>query len=144
MRPLALTALAVILFSISLPARGQSPVLSVKQDSVSYLMKEGAYLGFRQVNLSMGEIGFEVKVTSKLKGKSSARLEFRIDQPKGRKSKRIGTLRIPDTADTTYAIKLQGNLRNAIGVHDLYLVAKGSGEFNITGFAFISNWWRTD
>jgi hypothetical protein len=107
-------------------------------------MKEGAYLGFRQVNLSMGEIGFEVKVTSKLKGRTNTRLEFRIDQPKGRKSKRIGTLRIPDTADTTYAIKLQGNLRNAMGVHDLYLVAKGSGEFNITGFAFIANWWRTD
>ncbi|GEP97786.1 carbohydrate-binding protein [Chitinophaga cymbidii] len=135
--------MAVILLSISLPARGQSSVLSVP-DSVSYLMKEGAYLGFRQVNLSMGEIGFEVKVTSKLGGKSNARLEFRIDQPKGRRSKRIGTLRIPDTADTTYAIKLQGNLRHAMGVHDLYLVAKGSGEFNIIGFKFISNWWRTD
>lgn len=111
---------------------------------MSFAMKEGAYLGFRQVNLSMGEIGFEVLVTSNLKGRSDARLEFRIDQPKGRKSRRIGTLRIPDTADTTYAIKLQGNLRNAMGVHDLYLVAKGSGAFNITGFSFIPNWWRID
>lgn len=111
---------------------------------MSFAMKEGAYLGFRQVNLSMGEIGFEVLVTSNLKGRSDARLEFRIDQPKGRKSRRIGTLRIPDTADTTYAIKLQGNLRNAMGVHDLYLVAKGSGAFHITGFSFIPNWWRID
>lgn len=111
---------------------------------MSFAMKEGAYLGFRQVNLSMGEIGFEVLVISNLKGRSDARLEFRIDQPKGRKSRRIGTLRIPDTADTTYAIKLQGNLRNAMGVHDLYLVAKGSGAFSITGFSFIPNWWRID
>lgn len=142
MKPLALTAIAVILLILTLPARGQLALPLAPPDTVSYNMKSGAFLGFRQVNLSMGEVGFEVVVSSNLKGKSKTRLEFRIDQPKGKRSRRIGTLRIPDTADTTYTIKLRGNLRNAMGVHDLYLVAKGDGEFNITGFNFIPNWWR--
>lgn len=141
MKPLALAALAAILLFIALPARGQSagPSPSRPADAAKkFLMKEGSFLGFSQVNLSMGEIGFEVLVSSNIKGKSSPRLEFRIDKPKG---KVIGTLRIPDTADTTFSLKLTGQLRNAAGVHDLYLVAKGEGEFNISGFSFIANYW---
>lgn len=109
-----------------------------KPPEKKFLMKEGTFLGFSQVNLSMGEIGFEVLVSSNIKGKSTPRLEFRIDKPKGRV---IGTLKIPHTADTTYSLKLTGQLRNAMGVHDLYLVARGEGEFNITGFSFIHNFW---
>ncbi|MGX5817143.1 carbohydrate-binding protein [Chitinophaga lutea] len=140
MKPLALVALAAIILLLSLPARGQLALHKppAERPETSYVMKKGAYLGFSQVNLSMGEIGFEVKVSSNVKGKSGPTLEFRIDKPKGKK---IGTLRIPHTADTVHAIKLIGQLRHAIGVHDLYLVAGGDGEFNITGFAFIHNFW---
>lgn len=139
MKPLALAALAAILFFITLPARGQSATPSPLQPpDKKFLMKEGSFLGFSQVNLSMGEIGFEVLVSSNIKGKSSPRLEFRIDKPKG---KVIGTLKIPHTADTTFSLKLTGQLRYAMGVHDLYLVAKGEGEFNISGFSFIPNYW---
>lgn len=137
MKPLALAALAAILLFIALPARGQAPA-AVPPPDKKFLMKDGAFLGFSQVNLSMGEIGFEVLVSSNIKGKSAPRLEFRIDKPKGRI---IGTLKIPDTADTTFALKLTGQLKYAMGVHDLYLVAKGDGEFNISGFSFIPNYW---
>lgn len=133
MKPLALAA--IILFMI-LPARAQSAVSNIPAKD-TFMLKEGSYLGFRQVNLSMGEIGFEVLVSSKTKNKS--KLEFRIDMPKGRKSKLIGTLSIPYTADTTLSLKLRGRLRNAWGVHDLYLVGKGA-EFNISGFGFIFNY----
>ncbi|MEZ2442966.1 hypothetical protein QFZ51_003461 [Chitinophaga sp. W3I9] len=104
--------------------------------ATEFQMKEGSYLSFAQVNLSLGEIGFRVEVASEHK-KSNARLEFRIDKPKG---KIIGTLDIPYTGDSTYALKLTGNLRHAEGVHDLYLVAKGGMPFSITAFGFIFNY----
>lgn len=137
MKPLVLAAIVAISIFFALPARGQLVPATKSADETKYLMREGAYLGFRQVNLSMGEIGFEVTISSNIKGKASPTLEFRRDSPRGKK---IGTLKIPDTADTTFNIKLTGQLRNAMGVHDLFLVAKGSGEFNISGFAFIRNY----
>lgn len=138
MKPLVLAAVVAISILFAFPARGQLvPAGKSKEPETKYLMKEGTYLGFRQVNLSMGEIGFEVTISSNIKGKASPTLEFRIDKPKGKK---IGSLKIPDTADTTFNIKLTGQLRHAMGVHDLFLVAKGSGEFNIFGFAFIHNY----
>jgi len=137
MKPLVLAAIVAISILFAFPARGQLVPAGKKEPETKYLMKEGAYLGFRQVNLSMGEIGFEVTISSNIKGKASPTLEFRIDKPKGKK---IGSLKIPDTADTTFNIKLTGQLRHAMGVHDLFLVARGSGEFNIFGFAFIRNY----
>jgi hypothetical protein len=108
----------------------------VKKHETEFTMKEGAFLGFPQVNLSLGEIGFRVEVSKTSKDKNS-KLEFRIDKPKG---KIIGTLDIPYTGDTTYALKLVGNLRHAEGVHDLFLVAKGASSFSITSFSFIWNY----
>lgn len=138
MKPLVLAAMVAISIFFAFPARGQLvPASKASEPEKKYLMKDGSYLGFRQVNLSMGEIGFEVTISSNIKGKASPTLEFRIDKPKGKK---IGSLKIPDTADTTFNIKLTGQLRHAMGVHDLFLVAKGSGEFNISGFAFIRNY----
>ncbi|WP_157305458.1 carbohydrate-binding protein [Chitinophaga tropicalis] len=102
-------------------------------------MKSGTYLGFGQVNLSMGEIGFKVVVFCQNKERKSARLEFRIDRPKGKKSRRIGTLKIPYTGDTTYALKLTGNPKYSYGIHDLYLVAKGS-QFSITSVSFVQDY----
>ncbi|WP_346319249.1 carbohydrate-binding protein [Chitinophaga sp. YIM B06452] len=137
MRPLALAVTAAILFTLSLPARGQLLSRTPPPDTVRYQMKDGSFLAFRQVNLSMGEIGFEILVSSNIKSKNGPKLEFRIDRPKGKK---IGSLKIPDTADTTFTLKLTGQLRNAFGVHDLFLVAKGEGEFQISGFGFIHNY----
>jgi len=104
-----------------------------------FKMKAGSYLGFGQVNLGMGEIGFKVVVFCQNKDNKNARLEFRIDRPKGKKSRRIGTLKIPFTGDTTYALKLTGNPRYSFGVHDLYLVAKGN-PFSITSVSFVQDY----
>lgn len=113
-----------------------APAAKKGNRATEFQMKEGSYLSFAQVNLSLGEIGFRVEVASEHK-KSNARLEFRIDKPKG---KIIGTLEIPYTGDSTYALKLTGNLRHAEGVHDLYLVARGAMPFSITSFGFIYNY----
>lgn len=123
---------------VHLSVYGQTVVPPAKKGNraTEFQMKEGSYLSFAQVNLSLGEIGFRVEVASEHK-KSNARLEFRIDKPKG---KIIGTLEIPYTGDSTYALKLTGNLRHAEGVHDLYLVAKGAMPFSITSFGFIYNY----
>lgn len=131
----------LLLFAfVSLSVCGQTaaPAAAAKKGNrqTEFQMKEGSYLSFAQVNLSLGEIGFRVEVASEHK-KSNARLEFRIDKPKG---KIIGTLEIPYTGDSTYALKLTGNLRHAEGVHDLYLVAKGAMPFSITSFGFIYNY----
>jgi hypothetical protein len=140
MKPLAILVTAALLCCLSMRASGQGVLRTPASDTTKYMMKQGSYLGFRQVNLSMGEIGFEVVISSNLKGKSAPRLEFRIDRPNGKRSKKLGSIRIPDTADTTFNVKLTGQLRHAIGIHDLFLVAKGAGEFEISGFSFIHNY----
>jgi hypothetical protein len=97
-------------------------------------MKSGSFLGFGQVNLGMGEVGF--KITVYCDSKKSSKLEFRINRPRGKKSRKIGTLKIPFTGDTTYAIKFTGNPKYSNGVHDVYLVAKGGSPFSITAISF--------
>ncbi|WP_083550606.1 carbohydrate-binding protein [Chitinophaga jiangningensis] len=109
---------------------------SAKKFETEFRMQNGSYLGFSQVNLSLGEIGFKVEVNKTSKDKGS-KLEFRIDKPKG---KIIGTLEVPYTGDTTYALKLVGNLKHAEGVHDLFIVAKGASSFSIVAFSFIWNY----
>ncbi len=109
---------------------------SAKKYETEFKMQNGSYLGFSQVNLSLGEIGFQVEVNKTTKDKGS-KLEFRIDKPKG---KIIGTLEVPFTGDTTYALKLVGNLKHAEGVHDLFIVARGSSSFSIVAFSFIWNY----
>jgi hypothetical protein len=83
----------------------------------------------------MGEVGFRVGVFSERKQKGT-RLEFRINRPRGKKSRKIGTLKIPFTGDTTYALKFTGNPKYSNGVHDVYLVAKGGSPFSITAISF--------
>lgn len=128
----------LVLVFLSLSVTGQTTTPSAKKGnrSTEFQMKEGSYLAFAQVNLSRGEIGFRVEVASEHKN-GKAKIEFRIDKPKG---KIIGTLEVPYTGDSTYALKLTGNLRHAEGVHDLYLVAKGANSFSITSFGFIFNY----
>ncbi|CAL1517953.1 carbohydrate-binding protein [Chitinophaga sp. MM2321] len=130
--------LFLLLAFVQLTVYGQTAAPAGKKGerSTEFKMKEGSYLSFTQVNLSLGEIGFKVEVACEHK-KSNAKLEFRIDKPKG---KIIGTLDIPYTGDSTYALKLTGNLRHAEGVHDLYLVARGEIAFSITSFSFIYNY----
>lgn len=103
-------------------------------------MKSGSCLGFGQVNLSMGEVGFRIVVFCESKNSKNARLEFRIDKPRGKKSRKIGTLKIPFTGDTTFTLKFTGNPKYSNGVHDLYLVAKGSSPFSITSISFVQEY----
>ncbi|RFS26989.1 hypothetical protein DVR12_04180 [Chitinophaga silvatica] len=128
----------LIILIVSLSVHGQTSTPSAKKGNraTEFQMKEGSYLSFAQVNLSLGEIGFRVEVASEHKN-SKSKIEFRIDKPKG---KIIGTLEIPYTGDSTYALKLTGNLKHAEGVHDLYLVARGAYGFSITSFGFIFNY----
>jgi len=157
MRPI----LCLILMILQLLAKGQaaapSPASSPPKDSSSvpkadsakvrkgnfeteFKMKSGAFIGFGQVNLSMGEVGVRLEVFCESKKSNSARLEFRIDKPRGKKSRKIGTLKIPFTGDTTFAVKFTGNPKYSNGVHDLYLVAKGSSPFSITSISFIQDY----
>lgn len=105
-----------------------------------FKMKNGSFLGFGQVNLSMGEVGVRLEVFCESKKSNAARLEFRIDKPRGKKSRKIGTLKIPFTGDTTFSVKFTGNPKYSNGVHDLYLVAKGSSPFSITSISFIQDY----
>lgn len=131
----------LVLFLIPLLVQGQTAAPSTNpttpqapkvKHETEFQMKSGSYLGFGQVYLGMGEIGFKVEVTNSQK--SEPVLEFRIDKPKG---KLIGTLKIPYTGDTTYALKVPAKMGKNHGTHDLYLVAKGSGQFIISSFSFI-------
>lgn len=131
----------LVIFLIPMLVQGQTaapstpqatpPAPKVKHET-EFQMKSGSYLGFGQVYLGMGEIGFKVEVTNSQK--SEPTLEFRIDKPKG---KIIGTLKIPYTGDTTYALKVPAKMGKNRGTHDLYLVAKGGGQFIISSFSFI-------
>lgn len=136
MRLMLLLLFAFVPLFVAGQTTAPAPAAKKGNRATEFQMKEGSYLSFAQVNLSLGEIGFRVEVASEHK-KSNARLEFRIDKPKG---KIIGTLEIPYTGDSTYALKLTGNLRHAEGVHDLYLVARGAMPFSITSFGFIYNY----
>jgi hypothetical protein len=126
------------------PATTAPPADSAKAKKgnfeTEFKMKSGSFLGFGQVNLSMGEVGFKVVVFCESKTKKNARLEFRIDRPRGKKSRRIGTLKIPFTGDTTFALKFTGNPKYSNGVHDLYLVAKGGSPFSITSITFMQDY----
>jgi hypothetical protein len=124
------------------PPEGTTPPVTTPQKKgnfeTEFKMKSGSYLGFGQVNLSMGEIAFKVEVFCETK-KKNGRLEFRIDKPKGKKSRRLGTLKIPYTGDSTYTLKMTGNPKYSYGVHDLYLVSKGS-PFSITSISFVQDY----
>jgi hypothetical protein len=119
------------------PPVADSPAVRKGDFQTEYKMKANSYLGFGQVNLGMGEIGVKVVVFCENKAKASSRLEFRLDKPKGKKSHRVGSLKIPFTNDSTFSLKLTGNSKYFYGVHDIYLVAKGSGQFSITSISFI-------
>lgn len=112
-----------------------APVVRKGNFETEFKMKSGSYLGFGQVNLGLGEVAVKVTVFCENKQSKGSRLEFRINSPKGKKSRRIGTLKIPYTGDTTYNLKMTGNSKYSFGVHDLYLVAKGS-QFSITAISF--------
>ena len=112
-----------------------APVVRKGNFETEFKMKSGSYLGFGQVNLGLGEVAVKVTVFCENKQSKGSRLEFRINSPKGKKSRRIGTLKIPYTGDTTYNLKMTGNSKYSFGVHDLYLVARGS-QFSITAISF--------
>ncbi|RFM33200.1 carbohydrate-binding protein [Chitinophaga silvisoli] len=117
------------------PPAQPAPVVRKGNFETEFKMKSGSYLGFGQVNLGLGEVAVKVTVFCENKQSKGSRLEFRINSPKGKKSRRIGTLKIPYTGDTTFNLKMTGNSKYSFGVHDLYLVARGS-QFSITAISF--------
>lgn len=113
------------------------PTAKPKEKGKSFPMNDKTILAFAQVNLGQGEYGFIVEVQCKTQQKDT-RIEFRADAPKG---KLIGALKITYTGDTTQLFRFSGIPQHAWGIHDIYLVARGSGSnlFTIHSFTF-SRW----
>ncbi|UCJ10045.1 carbohydrate-binding protein [Chitinophaga pendula] len=121
-----------------IPALCQAmPAAKEKEKGKTFPMNDKTILAFAQVNLGQGEYGFIVEVQCKTQQKNT-RIEFRADTPKG---KLIGALKITYTGDTTRMFRFSGIPQHAWGIHDLYLVARGSGSnlFTIHSFTF-SRW----
>jgi hypothetical protein len=103
-------------------------------------MKPGGYLLYRNMDFGTGARAFRAEVSAEMQGIRDARLELRLDNPAGRL---LGTVQVEPTAGRT-SYRLTGTTIGAPvrGVHDLALVARGSGAdidghvFNITWFAF--------
>lgn len=110
-----------------------------------YQMKlgDGGYLAFRSVDFGEGAKGFRVEASSENPLLQEGRLEIRLDNPAG---PLVGVVPVPKTGGKTeYRILTAAIGPSAKGTHDLYLVARGSGDasqrrlFNITWFAFERN-----
>lgn len=104
-------------------------------------LKDGGYLQFHDMDFGSGAAGFRVEVSSENTELKDAALEFRLDNPAGAL---IGTARIDGGHEKTAYSVLAGSVSSvARGVHDLCLVARGSGGdapghlFNVTWFAFM-------
>src|SRR5690606_36410098 len=83
MRLMLMLVQCIVLFLIPFFVQGQTAAPSTKpRPETEFKMQNGSYLGFGQVYLGMGEIGFKVEVSNQQKAEST--LEFRIDKPKGK------------------------------------------------------------
>ena len=103
-------------------------------------LKDGGYLQFHDVDFGLGAASFRVELSSENAALKDAVLELRLDNPAG---KLIGSTKVESTGGRTEYRILSGPVNaEAIGVHDLCLVARGGGGdpqghlFNITWFAF--------
>jgi hypothetical protein len=107
-----------------------------------YQMKlgDGGYLEFRNVDFGEGAKAIRVEMSSENASLRDGRLEIRLNNPEG---PLIGVVSVPVTGGrTAYRILTATIKPSARGIHDLFLVARGSGDatqrrlFNITWFAF--------
>lgn len=111
-----------------------------------FKLKDGGYLKFNQMDFGPGAAGFRVEVSSENAGLREARLEFRIDSPWGKK---IGEAVVSYTKGKDNYVVLTAPVGGAEGIHDVYLVARGSGGdrrghlFNVNWFTF-SRTYRAD
>jgi hypothetical protein len=104
-------------------------------------MKDGGYLEFHAVDFGAGGTAmFHVEISSEVATLRDARIEVHLDHPAGRP---IATLVVsPTGGKTTYRVLSARPDRSVRGVHNLCLVARGSGAdaqghlFNITWFNF--------
>lgn len=103
-------------------------------------MKPGGYLLFHQMDFATGANGFHVEVSSENVGLRSAVLEVHLDNPGG---PMVGSVPIEFTGGpTSYRTLMASIAPNARGIHDLALVARGTGGdvnghlFNVTSFGF--------
>lgn len=107
-----------------------------------YQMKlgDGGYLGFHNMDFGEGATSFRVEISSENTSLHEGRLEVRLDNPAG---SLMGVVPVQATGGRTeYRILTTAIGPSAKGVHDLFLVARGSSDaaqrrlFNITWFAF--------
>jgi hypothetical protein len=111
----------------------------VKQD-FHFKLKNNGYLMFKDIDFGDGAKSFKISVSCENSKIKNARVEFRLDSPTG---KLVGVADVGFTYWITYYKELKGNIDNATGVHDLYIVAKGqNGDaygrlFNVNWFTFV-------
>jgi arabinoxylan arabinofuranohydrolase len=107
-----------------------------------YQMKlgDGGYLGFRDVDFGQGAKSIRIEVSSENSHLRNGQLEVRLDNPAG---PCIGIVRIePTGGQTEYKVLTVATAPSAKGIHDLFLVARGSANtaqrrlFNVTWFSF--------
>ncbi len=104
-----------------------------------FKMREGGYLRFNNMDFGNGAAGFKVEVSCENENLKDGKIEFRLDNPYGRK---IGEANVLYTKGKTNYVVLSGPVSGASGVHDICLVASGSGGdevarlFNVNWFTF--------
>lgn len=130
---------AMAAYSQTAPPQQQKVQDTTKEKVPTFTMNNGNALAFFQVNLGQGEFGFRVEVQCNNKLQKGSRIEFRVDKPKG---KIIGSVKVEYTGDTTHVLKLTHIPRHAWGIHDIYVIARGSGGnlFTISSFSYIRTW----
>lgn len=105
-----------------------------------FKMKDNGYLRFNRIDFADGASGFRVEVSSEFASLMDGQLEFRIDHLTGRI---IAKVAIYYTGAKTNYTVLNGTLVSGVsGIHDVYLIARGSNGdkqghlFNLAWFTF--------
>ncbi len=94
---------------------------------------------FKNMDFGKGAKSFKIEVSCENSKINNAKVEFRLDRPDG---ELIGSADVGFTYWITYYKELTGEVKNAVGIHDLYIVAKGeNGDaygrlFNVNWFTF--------
>ena len=94
---------------------------------------------FKDIDFGTGAKGFKIAISCENSQIKNAEVEFRLDSANG---KLIGSTHIGFTYWITYYKEHIGEIKDASGIHDLYIVAKGEladpyGRlFNINWFTF--------
>jgi arabinoxylan arabinofuranohydrolase len=101
-----------------------------------FKLKEGGYLRFNRMDFGAGAAGFRVEVSCEQPNLRDGTLEFRLDSPYG---PLVGQAAVACTKGRTNYVVLTGPVSGAAGIHDVCLVAHGSGGDDV-GHLFNVNW----